>query len=398
MIMQSDEPNIISGTANPHAEVKITVQSDKGEKLTVKTRAEESGKWNGSIPPFSGSLRGYRIIAESEGCVINVDNVLFGDIFHISGQSNMELPLCRTVNPFVEPDFTENNFIREFRAEIKCCFDPNAEFNDFCGGEWKIARGNALPEMSAVGYHFARTLFEKYVVPIGLINTSAGGSPIEARMPYSYLKSRKEYDDFLKKCTVAGYMERTAAEDSERERKWYEEIVRKDKISKRLIDGNMEGISLKKCKIPFYFRDFEPLSGFSGRVCFFKSFGIKNNIPLQSSKLILGNMIDCDKVYVNGVKVGETGYMYPPRIYDVPAEILNREKNTVCICLEVKQQNGGFVKGKNYCLKIGGNIIDLSGEWQYAIAAWNDFLQPSVFFQGLPLCLYSTNDCSCFRY
>ncbi|MGN1101466.1 MAG: sialate O-acetylesterase, partial [Huintestinicola sp.] len=353
MIFQSGRKNTIFGHA-PISE-KVTLKITGITEKTLFSSADENGRWEIEIPAYPSSFNAFALEFSCGGQIITFEDVLFGELYHISGQSNMELPLNSTIDPLNEDIPKGNIFIREFRVPVKCCFGKDEEYDDFLGGEWKTAVGDDLMEISAAGYYFAAELYRKYNVPVGLVNTSAGGSPVEARMPYSILSELGGYEEFLNRCTVPGYEENTAEADCLKYSQWSSKLDSEDKISDNIFEADS---GFTKCSVPFYFRDEPALNGFCGRIWFKKTFEIPANAPLDNAVLILGAMIDADKVYINGKEAGSTDYMYPPRIYPLPQDILHSGENTVHICLEVRQGQGGFVKGKKYCLKLSDRIID----------------------------------------
>lgn len=389
-VLQSGVDNRIFGKA----EQRVTLTVSDGASSAVYSAEPADGRWEITLPPYKASFKPYTFTFVSGKESISCGDILFGDLFHISGQSNMELPLSRTVAP-IDPHMPkENSFIREYRMTVTNCFDADAEYDDFLDGRWTVAEGEEMMHMSAAGHYFAQELFGKYDIPIGLVNTAAGGAPVESRMPCAMLRSFGGYDDFLDKCTKPGYMEDTAKEDAENFSKWIDGLVKKDTISDGIFKDT-DGFS--ECSIPFDFSDIPELSGMSGWVWFVRHFEIPEGMSLDDAVLILGTMVDSDVVYVNGEKVGETGYLYPPRIYRIPAGVLHTGDNTVHIRLEVHGGEGRFTPGKRYCLKLGDDIIDLSGKWGYKVAATADPLTPGVFFQGLPLSMYAAMTAPAFN-
>lgn len=385
MILQSGQENCVRGMAPSDEKITLVISGGGGGETVLNAVSSESGEFEIIIPPYPPSFDSFTLTFSCGGEEIAFSDVLFGELYHISGQSNMELPICRTIDPLDPVIPKGSRFIREFRVPVMCCFGKDEEYDDFLGGEWKCAEGNDIMNMSAAGYYFAEKLYEKLSVPVGLVNTSAGGSPVEARMPYEMLMELGGYEDFLARCTVPDYEKNTAEADRVKYSKWCAELEKIDTVSKDIFTAPHE---FTKCHIPFYFRDDPGLSGFCGRIWFRKKFVVPDDMDMSGAVLILGAMIDADEVFVNGVSVGNTGYMYPPRIYPVPEGVLHRGENILHIRLEVRQGNGGFVEGKKYCLKSGDNIIDLSGDWEYAVAARGEYLEPDVFFQGLPLSMY----------
>ncbi len=393
-ILRHSVTNSIYGTADAGSEIKLTVSREKKIYSEVTAVSGSDGEWKLELPPFEASFDSYKFEFSCGSEMIRYSDILFGELFHISGQSNMELPLCRTIDRF-DPHYPEENtFIREFRVPVESCFGEDEEYNDFCGGSWEKATGDVLMQMSAAGHYFAWEIFRKYKVPVGLVNTSAGGAPVEGRMPCRMLREIGGYDEFLDKVTKPNYIENTTHEDEQNMRLWTEDIDSRDTVSAGIFERE-DGFT--ECDMPFHFRNDERLKGFCGRIWFRKKFVIPDNMPLDDALISLGAMIDADIIYINGVKVGETGYMYPPRIYDIPGGVLHSGENTVFVRLEVHGGQGGFVEEKRYCLKLGENIIELGGKWEYIIAADAPALRPGVFFQGLPLAMYAKLTAPAFR-
>lgn len=383
MILQRETENLIQGKADAGAYVSIFI-SDKDEMLfSGGTAADDNGFWCISLPRFGGGYRKYVLTAECGNEKVTVNDILFGEVFHISGQSNMELPLNRTRDPFVKAKIGgDSPYIREFRAEIKSCFDPDADSYDFAGGKWTSAADDKNLEMSAAGYYFAEDIHDRLDMPVGLVNTSAGGAALEGFMPYDMIRGYEIHNDFLDEAAKEGYIENTSAEDVKREKEWTDALGNED-------FGLVPSDDMKTCNVPCSIHEIDGMGEFSGRIWFFKKFNIPDNICLDDAELILGTITDSDTAYINGVKVGETGYMYPPRYYSIPDGVLKRGENILAVRMEIKGGWGGFTKGKRYCIRLGRRTVELSGQWKYAVAARAEKLKGGVFFQGLPFALYS---------
>ncbi|SDA17126.1 sialate O-acetylesterase [Ruminococcus sp. YE71] len=393
-VLQCGEPFELFGHSEPSAEVTLTLTH--GGKVTAKvtSRADDSGRFTAVIPAVSGGFESYELELLSGGEQLFFTDILFGEVFHISGQSNMELPLRRTYHPFKPFEHRECGFIREFRVPVECCFTPDYEDEDFRGGYWMRAEGEQMLGMSGAGYYFALVLMDELKCPVGLLNTSAGGCAIESRMPAPMLRDIGGYEDRLGSYADPDFMKNRADSDAADMRRWYETLGRLDRVGETVFGEDF--IPEGRMNIPLYFRETDELKGFSGRVWMRKKFVIHESTELRDAELILGNIIDNDRAYINGEKVGETGYMYPPRYYRFDPSVLRHGENTAVVCMEVKGGDGGFVRGKDYCLKVGGEVIDLSGEWEYT-AVRTETLSPSVFFPELPMALWAAMTTPAFR-
>jgi len=104
-----------------------------------------------------------------------------------------------------------------------------------------------------------------------------------------------------------------------------------------------------------------------GTVWMRKDFDVPASMAGRHAKLSMGTLVHNDRVYVNGVFVGSTGYEYPPRRYQIPAGVLREGRNTIAVRLDAPQGNGEFIKDKPYEIIGDSAVIDLEGTWKYNI-------------------------------
>ena len=203
-------------------------------------------------------------------------------------------------------------------------------------------------------------------------------------MPYKMLKEFGWYDDYLEKATADGYMRDVEKYDSDRNIEREKQIAELDTLSDRIFTGAAE---FRPCTVPFRFSDVPELNGSCGIVWFRRTFEVPADADISDAQVILGTLTDADKTYLNGKLIGETTYMYPPRIY--PAETLVHGSNTLLVRLDARYGNAGFTKDKPYCVKLKDRLIDISGEWGYAVAAQVPRMENEVFFPSKPLAVYA---------
>src|SRR5208283_2110369 len=116
---------------------------------------------------------------------------------------------------------------------------------------------------------------------------------------------------------------------------------------------------------------------------------IPSSIADKEATLILGRIVDADSVFVNGVFVGTTSYLYPPRRYGIPPNLLRAGENTIAIRVINSSGDGGFVLDKAYEIAAGDTSIDLKGDWQYRLGARMEPLGSQTFIRWKPLGLYN---------
>ena len=169
MVLQRDKPITLWGWAD--AGEKIMVQFNQQTK-TIK--ADKNGKWLLSLTPESAGGP-YTLTVKGKN-TITLTNILVGEVWVCSGQSNMEWPVRLANN--AEKEIQAGNFptIRHFAVEKSMSTTPEEELK---GGEWKVCTPETVGDFTAVGYFFAREVYNKTKVPIGLINTSWGGTHSE---------------------------------------------------------------------------------------------------------------------------------------------------------------------------------------------------------------------------
>ncbi|MBQ8965693.1 sialate O-acetylesterase [Ruminococcus sp.] len=393
MILQRDTENFITGDG----EGEITLTLERDERICGRSRIAADGRWRIAVPAGKADSLPYTINIRCGNLMIVISDVLFGDVFHITGQSNMELPMSRTYDPFKgKVAVPEEDLIREYRVPIDLCFEAGKESHKFIGGSWKRACDDTDLSMSAAGYFFAKNLFAETGVPVGLVNTSAGGSAIEGRIPAEVCREFPELDPVTDMVTAKGYMEKTLAEGEKNQNSWSSFVNDNDKLAEDILAGKFPAGN--KVNIPFWVDEVPALSGFTGRLWLWKTFEVPANADLSDPMLILGTLVDADVCYINGTRVGSTDYLYPPRYYSFPADILKKGKNTLAVRLDIMgAERGGFTEGKRFCVKLGDTVIDLSGQWDYEIAVKAEKRGPVEFLPSKELAVYGFMTAPAYR-
>ncbi|MDX2301808.1 MAG: sialate O-acetylesterase [Microscillaceae bacterium] len=383
MVLQRDTQLKIWGWAAAKENIQLTFRNQ-----TYKTQANEAGEWMLQLPPQkAGGPFALEIKASN---TLTIQDVLLGDVWLCSGQSNMELPI-RRVKPLYEKEISQASYdqIRYFAVPQK--YDFNTPQKDLEAGQWQKTNPQTVLGFSAVAYFFAKELYEKYQIPIGLINSSLGGSPAEAWMSEEALKNfPKHYEEALK------FRDKTLItqiedEDRKRSQTWYKQLNEKDRglhSSPRWNAPELHTAHWETMIVPGYWAE-TPYGTINGAVWFRKEINIPASMVGQTAKLNLGRIVDADSVFVNGQFVGTTSYQYPPRWYEIPASVLKEGKNTISIRIINERGNGGFVLDKPYELSVGAQSIDLKGVWLFKLGAKMDPLASQTFIRWKPLGLFN---------
>ncbi len=384
MILQRDARVNIWGWAAINEKVNV-----KFNGKTYKTRAGSDGKWLIVLPPTKAGGPYNMEISSSNKILLK--EILFGDVWFCSGQSNM-VHQMNIHDVTYAKDITEANYpeIRQFW--IPTLTNLQGAQPDLPRGYWKAAVGEDVRPFSAVAYFFAKKLYGKYHVPIGIINASVGGTPIEAWTSEEGLKDFSSQESIIKKNKDTAYvnnLNRTAAaafaNRSQQptdlglsgERKWFETSF----IPK----------GWKNINVPGYWED-QGIRELNGVVWYRKEIDVPVTMIGKPARIFLGRIVDADAVYINGRQVGLTTYMYPQRRYHIPADVLKAGKNIIVVRVTNTGGKGGFVPDKPYCLFAGTDSIDLKGTWQYKVG--EVFIPrppgpPGISAQNQPTALYN---------
>jgi len=354
-----------------------------------RTSANEKGEWAVFLSGLKAGGPFTLTVAASD--TVTVKDVMVGEVWVCSGQSNMELPM-RRVRPRYETEIASsaNPYIRHFAVPQK--YDFNTPARDLESGKWLSTDPKSVLGFSAVAYFFGAELYATYKVPIGLINASLGGSPAEAWMSEEALR---EFPDHLKEAVRfkdAALIKQIEQSDKTRIDAWYKELRQKDvghqDPAKSWYDPDLDVSGWASMSVPGYWAS-TPLGGVNGVVWFRKQVNLPASMAGQPAALNLGRIVDADSVFLNGVFVGTTSYQYPPRWYEIPANVLKEGRNTIVVHVISNAGKGGFVPDKPYEIVCAGQTIDLKGEWRYRLGASMDPLGSQTFIRWKPLGLFN---------
>ena len=357
MILQRDTKINIWGWAAKNEKINIKFNSK-----SYKTAAGNDGKWLIRLPPMKAG--GPYTMDISGSNKISLKEILIGDVWICSGQSNM-VHQMNIHDVTYAKDIAEANYPQIRHFWIPTLTNLQGPQDDLPTGYWKSAIGDDVRPFSAVAYFFARKLYEKYHVPIGLINASVGGTPIEAWTSEEGLKDFSAMQSTIQQNKDTAYengANRIAFNNATRpqpndlgmlgEKKWF--------------DVSYTPKGWKTINIPGYWED-QGLKDLNGVVWYRKEIDIPAAMTGKPARVFLGRIVDADVLYINGKQVGNTTYMYPQRRYNVPAEVLKAGKNIFVIKVTNNAGKGGFVPNKPYYLFSGNDTVDLKGYWQYKV-------------------------------
>lgn len=386
MILQRECENRIYGEEMNEIGHQVTV--DFRDKMYQSVIGED-GHFVVTIPamkaggPYSMTIRCDNGDEETFQKVIQ--DIWIGDVYLLSGQSNMELPIRRTLDVSAdEVAATRLPLVRQFLVPMDFrSFDEQQEYFDV--GEWTPADENHIMNFSAAGLFFAKDMFEKEKVAIGLVMTAVGGSTVEAWLDRETLRQYGNYEDKIRDFMDIDQFHKFLEGQEEAAQKWRAQIADKDFIAEDKVPEGLTEMTIPCMVAELGWKDFH------GSLIFYREFELAD-FDDEKAYIYLGAIIESDEVWINGKKVGETCYRYPPRKYPIPSGILRKGKNIVTVRMEIEGINGGFVRGMPYHLFDGRKKIDLSGTWYYRVGHTIAEPKPVVLFPPLlPVGLFNSS-------
>jgi sialate O-acetylesterase len=365
MVLQRNQPIPVWGWAD--AGEKITVQFDKQVK-TIKT--DKSGKWLLKLDAeLAGGPFDMTIIGKNK---LICKNILVGEVWICSGQSNMEMPIegwGKINNYQQEIAAADYDQIRHFKVQNAVDALPQT---DIKGGDWKICSPQTAGDFSAVGYFFARALYQQLHVPIGLINTSWGGTMIETWISRDAFEQSDEFKSMIEGMKALNLdslaqvrKQAVLAKVTALQGPLVQEQVA-DTWNKIDIDDH----DWKTMKVPGVWEDQGlGLEDLDGTVWFRKTVMITKENADKEASLELGMIDDRDVSFINGIKVGATNGYAVSRKYTIPAGILKEGRNLIAVQVTDYGGSGGFYSDSNLVkLRIGTAEIPLAGSWAFHVA------------------------------
>ncbi len=382
MVLQRDRAARIHGCAAPSATVRLTFS---GQFYTAKANA--GGAWEITLPPVPAGGP-YTLTAEASGEALVVRDILFGDVWVASGQSNMELPMSRVRDLYAaDMAAADNPHLRHFW--VPRTYNFHGPRDDYPGGVWEAVTPETIPRFFATAYFFADSLYRRYGVPIGLIASAAGGTPVQAWMSREALAPFPAHLAELERCEDERVVNEKIQFDKTREADWYAALNSADA---GLRDGFYQtdyddaAWPSRPLTAPW---DDDPALSQNGAFWFRTTFEVPARLAGRPAVLRLGCVRDADTVYVNGQTVGATAYQYPPRIYELPETLLREGTNSIVARVVSIRNTGGFVAGKPYKLIVDGQEISLEHDWKYHVGAFTPALPEPENFEAKPAGLFN---------
>ncbi len=328
MVVQRDQPVQVWGHATPGARVAVTFAGAGA----VATQADEDGRWSLELPAQTAG--GPHVMRIDDGTQPRVlQDVLVGDVWLASGQSNMEWTIAQSADAQAEIARATDPQIRHFKIPRAWAGTPQDQLP---GGEWVASSPQAAGSFSAVAHFFARELRKVTGVPIGIIDSTWGGSRIEAWMDAPSLRLDEQ-----------ALAERVANLQADDERALVQTRQHLARWSLPADDAGWQAPKLKTSTwVPIAVPSRWEAAGWNGMdgVAWYRTtFTLTAEEAAAGVTLGVGRIDDSDTTWVNGTQVGETRMQHDqPRRYTVPASALRKGVNHVAVRVTDTGGGGGI--------------------------------------------------------
>ncbi len=378
MVIQRDQPFKIWGSDVEAKFVKVFLE--KNEYVTMVS----GGRFVIELPAHEAATDITITVKGSEEIVLN--DICFGDVYMLAGQSNMELPVYRTLDVTSEEvEASDYPYIRQFRLTPNYRLD-DTKTSELFEAPWVKAVPGDIMDISAVGFFCAKELYEATKVPIGLVLSAQGGSTLEAWLPADSLAPLKDCSELINKFKEDNAVQRFLENMNNNIANWRKAITPEG------YEENSKAIPSDAVEVTLPGLVFDKNSeGYTGSLWLYKEIELDVE-PEADSFLYVGELIDSDITYINGEVVGRTEYCYPPRKYPFDGSILKKGKNLIAVRLIIDHKYGGFLKDHQYYLRTGDTKIDITGTWLMKKETAAQTEAPEVIMgQTIPTALYTAS-------
>ncbi|MBK9381521.1 MAG: hypothetical protein IPN39_09350 [Chitinophagaceae bacterium] len=363
--------------ANEKIEVRFnnqvkSVKAGKNGKWLIRLDAENAGG------PYDMTIKGKN--------TVQIRNILVGEVWLCSGQSNMEWTVGQSMNAKQEIAAANNLFIRHIKIQRDISSLPQ---NDINAGDWQICDSTTVANFTGVGYFFAKNLYNELKIPVGLINSSWGGTNIETWISREAFENSDEFKEM-----IAGMPKIDL--DSLSKLKVKGSVMRIEALQGTKMEGmntsQFRELSFDDSKWPVLNQpqlwEEQSIGELDGIVWLRKTIVLASLDLTKEATLVLSKIDDNDITYVNGIKVGSTNQWDANRRYTIPPGVLKEGKNVIAVRVDDTGGGGGiYGDAADVKLILYNASLPLSGEWKFqvesVIKTTNQNSLPSLCFNAM---------------
>ena len=360
-VLQRNQRLVINGTSAPHERIIMAFGS-----TTKRGKADSSGRWRLTLPPQAISDARNLIVTGHNGRRVTARDILIGDVWLCSGQSNMEWPVKSARNAEAEIATSANPQIR--LLTVPHANDPAMQTRFGGPVPWSIATPSTVAGFSAACYFMARELQSKLKIPLGLIQSTWGGSNIEAWVPASTLSTLSSQKKAIAQNALYAHDREAAnARMTQLWQNWWHV-----KVDSATSPWNSD-TGLKWNKMPVPWRDWKTwglplLNDHNGMLWYDRNVDLTASQAAQGATLELGAIDEIDQTWVNGRPVGNSFGWATERTYQIEPGTLRAGTNRIALNVYSAWGMGGMLgTADRVALRLAdGTRIPLGDRWRYA--------------------------------
>jgi sialate O-acetylesterase len=371
MVLQRNKPIPVWGWADANERVEVhfnkqtkTITADKNGKWMVKLDSEKAGG------PFELTIIGKNKIV--------ITNVLVGEVWICSGQSNMEFQVSKTMNSKAEMEDSNYPMIRHFGVAQDLSGSPK---EDLKAGKWAVSNKENVGDFTAVGYFFAKKLYAELKIPIGIINTSWGGTCVETWTSREAFEKSSEFKEMISEVPQVDMdaifeTYKKSVLDNLKKVQGFDVTMTNENQFKEL---NFQDTYWPEIKVPSLWEN-QQIGNIDGIVWMRKTILLSAEQAKKEAVLHLSKVDDEDITYVNGVQVGTNNIWEAQRVYKIPAGVLKEGKNVIAVRI-ADYTGGGGIYGDSADLKIDfkDSNVPLEGLWKFNVVQVKIAISPNSY-------------------
>lgn len=363
-VLQRGQPITVWGTAGAGSALTLTLNG-----RSVSGKAGKDGTWRLQLPqlPAGGP---YTLSVASNGASASLQDIMVGDVYLCSGQSNMEFAVRASTNAWATTNASNNPRLRFLNVEKASALTPQAELKQ--PAAWKVAGPDTIGDASAVCYYMARSLQGRYDVPVGFINASWGGTTIQGWIGAASLRSMPAYTagtDLVRE--LAEQPARAMGREDSRVEAWWDAHDPAAARERAFKAPGFDDSTWPQLTPAGSWKDsgIAALKDFDGVAWFRTTVDLTEAQASSANALQLGPVETYDTAWVNGVRVGggSTGWAW--RDYPVPPGVFKAGRNVIAL----RVLNGGSAGGltgqpsTRGVRTADGQFVTLGAAWKYRL-------------------------------
>lgn len=371
MVLQRNKPIPVWGWADANEKVEIhfnkqtkTITADSNGKWMVKLDAEKAGG------PFELSV--------SSKNKIVIKDVLVGEVWICSGQSNMEFQVSKAMDAKAEIEDSNYPMIRHFGVAQDLSGSPK---EDLKAGKWAVCNKENVGDFTAVGYFFAKKIYAELKIPIGIINTSWGGTCVETWTSREAFEKSEDFKDMIAEVPQVDMdaifeTYKKSVLDNLKKVQGFDVTMTNENQFKEL---NFQDSRWPEIKVPSLWENQE-IGNIDGVVWMRKTIVLSAEQAKKEAVLHLSKVDDEDVTYVNGIQVGTNNIWESQRVYKIPAGVLKEGVNVIAVRI-ADYTGGGGIYGDPADLKIDfkDSNVSLEGLWKFNVVQVKIAISPNSY-------------------